>query len=170
MYRVINSEEVYGESIFTMTTVGRNRDLDFSVAVNPSTTRIGECYLKYYNAESYRKATAVARLNLRKPEKVYHRNIDNLEEWELNAHDRRNLCRFLDSYSTSFKATKVTYWQLVLYNWDNEWGFLEDDYPDVFSTHVEAFISGFYDIEENLQNPSYMSSTSQRPDYTKVEN
>ena len=173
MFKLIKESEnvSYGENIFTMTTVGRSQNPNFCVAVNPSTTRLGECYLKYYNKANYFKATKLARLNLRKPEKVYHRNNrESLEEWNLNSHDRKALCDFLDSVSTKFKAVDVTYWQLVLFNWNNEWGFLESDFPDSFNSDVEAFIGGWFDTKENLANPSYMPSYSVRPDYLSVLN
>ena len=168
MYKVISSTQIDGEAVFSMATVGRSEKQNFSVAVNPSATYSGTCYLKYYNHKNYKKAAAVARLNLRVPEKVYHTNRDGKKEWQLNSSDRKNLMQFLTSHSMEFNF--ATYWQLVLYHWNNECDLLESQYPDAFSNHIEAFISGFYDTKENLSNIDYMPSYSICPDYTSVIN
>ena len=156
------------EAIYCMATVGRNLSQNFTVAVNPDSKHIGLCYLKYYNSNNYKKADKVIRLNLKKPEKIYHTNFDGKENWEINSQERKMLCQFLDSQSKQFP--EFTYWQLTLYHWNNEYGFLLSDYPDAFANHIEAFISGFYDDLDESMHPSYMFSGTARPDYMNLLN
>lgn len=161
---------ILGESIFGMATVGRHEKPNFLIAVNPDANRAGICYFKYYDSNEYSSAEHVTRLNFRKPEKVKHQNHDGKTEWQLNAKDRKDLCNYLDELSDEIRYVAVTNWQVALYHWNHEYGLINESYPDEYKSRIEAFISGFYDTDENVHNPSYVASTLERPDYRKVEN
>lgn len=164
MKRVIKRSE----DIFGMATIGRHIQPNFTVAVNPDGNRVGNCYFKYYNRENYNIATHVTRLNLRKPNKIIHKNRDGKKEWQLNSIDKKAICQYLDQtsrYGVQFGATN---WDYTLYSWNNELGLLEAEFPEEYSSPFEAFVNGFYDTEDNMNNPSYVPSTLKRPDYTQI--
>ena len=164
MKRYIKSSE----AIFGMATVGVHRKPDFMIAVNPGAHHKGLCYFKYYNSDSYMTATQVTRINLRAPAKVFHRNRDGKKEWNLNTADKNALYDYLLRQSDSFKSFSITNWQYVLYLWNNEYGLLNDPYPDEYGSRAEAFIDGYYD-EANADDPSYVASDLTMPDYRTME-
>ena len=53
-----------GEVILGMATIGSHIDPNFSVCVNPDAHRVGTCYFKYYNSESYTTADKVVRIGM----------------------------------------------------------------------------------------------------------
>ena len=164
MKRIVKSNE----SIFSMATVGRNEKPTLMIAVNPDTGRIGDCYFNYYNNAYYPKSTKVTRINIKKPEKILHKNYDGKEEWGLSSRDKRILCAFLDAKSRDVPS--LTNWQMVLYHWNNEYGNISKQFPDKYQSRIDAFVQGFYDTEENLKNPSYVYSKLKRPDYNRIKN
>lgn len=155
------------EEILAMATVGRHFKPNFTVVVTPDTSRQGVCYFKYLDSESYRTAESIAGVNIRKPERIYHKDATGKQEWQLSHKDKKALCKFLDSNS---KYKGATNWDLVLYHWNNENGFLEEDYGDRYSSPVEAFVDGFFDSEDNVADPSYVPSYVVRPDYLLLPN
>ena len=158
------------EAIFGMARVGSvDTKPSLTVAVNPDTNRIGDPYLKCYNASRYDTADCVTRLSFYAPKKVFHRNRDGKKEWILNSDDKDAICEFLDSPSKDYSNDKITYWLVSLYSWNNECSLLNGEFPEQYSTKIEAFIDGFYD-KENRDNPNYVPSTTLRPDYTQVRN
>lgn len=165
MKRLISSTEY----IEAMSTIGQHFKPNFMIAVNPADNRSGDCYFKYFNRESYSKADAVARIDMRSPKRFYHMNQDGKVEWDLSAKDKKELCKYLDAESDDW--TGVTNWQSVLFNWNRECHLLSEPFPrDQYTSRIEAFLNGFYDTDDNLSNPSYVASYLSRPDYTKLPN
>ena len=156
----------YRECVDAMSTIGRDVKNNFRVAVNPDRSRSGDCYFKYYDSQDYSSAKHVVRIDFRSPSVFVHRNRDGLKTWNLNADARKNLVNFLSAKSTRYR--NVTNWQLALYYWDYESGFLNDSYPDTYNSDIEAFVDGHYDTPDNLSNPSYVSSDLTMPDYTRI--
>jgi len=172
MYRIVYETEIDGEDIMCMATVAKHIKPNFSISVNPDAHREGTRYFKYRDSTDPRRPEHMCRINMRKPEKVYHRNSNGAKEWILNSKDKKWLCKFLDEVSKQQRSPyKITNWLLTLYHWNNEFGFLDDyDFPDQYSSKLEAFVNGWYDTEENLSNPSYVASNLERPDYMLLEN
>lgn len=164
MKRYIQRDYEYVEA---MSTIGKHVKPNFTVAVNPDRGRKGDCYFKYYNSNDYHKAKKVARINLRIPSYIQHKNSDGKEDWILNSKAKSALVDYLNNESDQW--LNVTNWQSCLYHWNREKGLLDDPFPrDTYYSQIEAFLSGYYDTEENLSNPSYMSSQSKMPDYNQL--
>lgn len=156
------------ESIFAMATIGRHTKPNFTIAVNPDIHRIGECYLKYYNSDSYEKATRVARISLLGPYTIIHKNKDDKKNWKLDHDDKNQLDKYLREKSRQAGFLGATNWDMTLYHWNDEFGFLSEDYSKDYDSDIEAFLSGFYDTKENCRNRSYMPSYSIQPNYLEI--
>lgn len=166
MYRVIRAnQEIYG-----MATVGRHIKPNFMIAVTPDTNREGLCYFKYLNSDNYNKATSIARIDIRQPSRIYHKDGTGKQEWKLNHKDKKVLCDYLDEINRNYRKQGITNWQMLLYHWNNEHGFFIEEPPEDYETDVEAFVHGFYDTDHNLSDPNYTESDLKRPDYTLLEN
>ena len=157
-----------GEVILGMATIGSHIDPNFSVCVNPDAHRVGTCYFKYYNSESYTTADKVVRMNIRKPEVVIHRNRDGKKHWVLNSREKRAICDYLREPTRFDYRHKATNWEYLLYTWNIECQLLGDFPSDSYDTPFEAFVDGWYDTDENLSNPSYVASNLPIPDYTQI--
>ena len=156
------------EYIEAMATIGSHVSPNFTIAVNPDSNRSGDCYFKYFDRESYSKAEHVARVNIRDTSRFYHKNSDGKKEWSLNAKDKKELVSYLQSESDEWVG--VSNWESVLYHWNIESHTIDDPFPkDIYSSKIEAFLSGYYDTEENLQNPSYVASYLKMPNYRNLE-
>lgn len=76
-------------------------------------------YFKYLDSLSYRKANCIARISLREPKYVIHKNIDGKVNWKLNNKEKKELIELMNQPSLSHDG--LTNWQstLVQYNFDN---------------------------------------------------
>lgn len=153
------------EYINAMATVGRHFKPNFIIVVTPDTNRHGICYFKYLDSDSYASAEHIARINIREASRVYHTDNTGKQEWNLNSKDKKVLCNYLLDES---KYRGVTNWQLLLYHWNNEHGFLERNYGKTYDSPINAFVDGFYDTEENVADPNYVASYLEMPDYTQL--
>ncbi|MCM1226185.1 MAG: hypothetical protein NC320_02010 [Clostridium sp.] len=140
--------------IFCMAKIGQSAKPAFCVCVNPDAGRVGEPYLKYYNAQNYNKAEAVIRLGLKEPKFIYHK--DGKKQWNVTKRELKQLNEFMSKKSIDDKP--YTNWQSTLYHWNYEYGFLDSDYPEEYDRRIDAFFDGFYDTKENLAEPSYLPS------------
>lgn len=162
MKRYIKSTEY----IEAMATVGRHFKPNFIIVVTPDTNRQGICYFEYLDSESYQIAEHIARIDIRSVDRIYHKDTTGKQEWALSSKDKKALCEYLDSNS---RYKGVTNWQLLLYHWNNEHGFLEADYGDKYDSPIAAFVDGFFDTS-NIDNATYVASDLVRPDYMQLEN
>jgi hypothetical protein len=156
----------YSTEITSMATVGKS-DGDkphFMVQVNPDPKRVGDPYLKYYDANNYRKADRVIRLGLKDLKAFDHSNERGIKQWNVSKDDLRVLDAFLNEKNKDFPA--YTNWQVALYHWNNEYGFISN--TDEYSTNIEAFIAGYYDTDENIAEPSYVPSTQEQHKYVDL--
>jgi hypothetical protein len=152
--------------ITSMATVGKS-DGDkphFMVQVNPDAKRIGNPYLKYYDANNYLKADRVIRLGLTDLKAFDHSSERGIKFWKVNKEDLRVLDAFLSEKSKDFPA--YTYWQMALYHWNNEYGFISN--TDAYPTNIDAYMAGYYDTAENLNHKSYVPSTQEQQTYTNL--
>lgn len=76
-------------------------------------------YFKYLDSFSYRKANSIARISLREPKYIIHKNIDGKSNWKLNNKEKKELIKLMNEPSESYEG--LTNWQttLVQYNFDN---------------------------------------------------
>ena len=159
-----NVEDETEYDIFCMAKIGQSAKPAFCVCVNPDAGRVGEPYLKYYNSQNYNKADAVIRLGLKEPKFIYHK--DGKNQWEVTRKELKQLDEFMTKKSAKYR--RYTNWEVTLYHWNYEYGFLDADYPDDYETDIDAFFDGYYDTEENLSEPSYLPSYQERIVYADM--
>lgn len=154
---------VASEEIYSMATIGINRDPKFSVAVNPDSNRVGEAYFKYYDDAHYSKANHVARISFMDAKYIKHHR--GKKQWKLTKRDIRNLVEFLNNRHKAF--VNLTNWDVAKFFWNLEYGNFYADYPvDNYETEMDAYFDGYYDnLKENKNNPSYVPSYQEMPDY-----
>ena len=153
------------EPIESMAQIGIDRDAQMAYYVNPDPSRIGEPYFKVYDRESYVKSTRIARISFLEPRYIQHK--DTKKPWILNHSEKRRLLQFLND--PSIKYSGASNWEYALYQWNNEHLLLNEAYnKKIYKDEIDAYIRGFYDIEENLDNPSYLPSNLPVPDYMKL--
>jgi hypothetical protein len=145
------------EYLFEMATVYRNEKHNVSVAINPDSNRIGGAYFKFYNSTDYKKATKVIRILFNEPKYVEH---DGKELWELNSHEKKLLINCLKDRYRKYKYINCTVWDATKFDWNFEYLGLD--------LELEEYLNGEYD-ERYKNNPSYVPSTLEMPDYTLIE-
>lgn len=157
------------EPICGMATIGINENPLFRVEVNPDRKRSGDCYFKCYDGKNAQASTKVARISFTSPEYFYHTDELGNKHWRLNSKYKSELIKFLNRVHRNYKGTNITHWIHALYSWNLEFGFLNDDFGEEYSSDVEAFYHGFYDTAENLADPSYLPSTLTIPNYMELD-
>ena len=110
-------------------------------------------YFKYYNSFSYHKANAVARISLKEPKYLEHKNLDGKQDWKLTNKEKKELVKLMQSQSKVHKG--YTNWQVTLiqYNFDN------------FFIQPEETINGTFDRQEF---PQAFDINYPMPDYTQL--
>lgn len=99
-------------------------------------------YFKYFDSFSYRKADAVARISLKEPKYLDHKNFDGKNNWKLNNKEKKELIELMNEPSKVHEG--LSNWQttLVQYNFDNFWispletinnTFDKEKYPKAFT-------------------------------------
>lgn len=140
-----------------MATAFSRESFSICLAINPDPNRVGEPYFKMYNAQSWRKATKVARISFKEPKLIKHSS--NKESWNTVPRDiRHELIDYLDSESKTFPS--FTVWDYLKYEWNMEWGF-DVGFP------FEYF--GGKSDEKFKNEPSYLPSTLESPNYLELE-
>lgn len=117
---------------------------------NPSTHN--NEYFKYYDHARPSSASKVARIKLRSPEYVKE-HADYLEEWTLNASEKKTLLNLLQSTYTRDK--RITNWQQIIVTYND----------DFFNIDPEDTISGNIDFDKY---PDALPIDLPMPDYTKL--
>lgn len=122
--------------------------------VENSGTHTSNDYFKYYDSFSYRKADKIARISLRNPLYLSHRNSDGKDNWILTDKEKRELVKLMNSPSESREG--FTNWQatLIQYNLDN------------FYIQPRQTIEGTFDKKKY---PNAYSIDTPMPDYTKLK-
>lgn len=98
-------------------------------------------YFKYLNSFSYRKADSIARISLKEPKYLSHKNLDGKKDWKLTNKEKKELISLMNKPSKVHKG--FTNWQttLIQYNFDNYWispletienTFDREKYPNAF--------------------------------------
>ena len=108
-------------------------------------------YFKYYDSFSYRKANHIARISLKSPQYLKHKNKDGKKNWILTNKEKKELIQLMQEDSTNHKG--FTNWQatLIQYNFDNFYISFDDTKNGTFDKkkYPKAF-----DI--NTPMPNYM--------------
>ena len=151
--------------ISCMSKVGHSEKPAFMVGVYESGSHVGEPYLKIYDSARHSSAERVTRLSLRDGHRIIHANLDGKSEWNIDSKTLKALEAFLDKQSRNYAG--YTNWQVLLFLWNYETSIIASAPDDLYDTDIEAFVSGYYDTEENINNPSYMPSYSVRPQFSK---
>ena len=154
------------DDIFCMAKIGSSIKPAFCVWVNPDSGRVGDPYLKYYNAQNYTEAESVIRLGLKEAKLIYHN--DDKKRWKVTKEQLKQLDTFLSSKSAEYR--RYTNWQTTIYHWNYEYGFLDSEYPDRYDTIIDAYMDGYFDTNDNLSNPSYIPSYQKQPSYADLLN
>lgn len=154
----IDEELMYEELMYEMANVRRDRRDDFLLmAINPDPNRIGDPYFKVYDADSWRKATKVARLSFFEPKLIIHTG-GNVRPWKkLTKRDIEDIEDYLDSPARG--DIGVTVWDKLKYEWNDEYGF--------YMKSISSYLNGEYD-EEYENEPSYVPSYIDPPDYKQL--
>ena len=148
---------------YSMASIGVNTNPAFAVQVHPDFGRSGDAYMKLYDNKGFSSEGNKTRVSLLRPKYVVHNN----EVWKLNSKYRRALVDFLNSPSKDFPG--LTNWDMVKYHWNNECHVLSYDVDTGELTRPQAYVSGLYDTEDNLSNPSYVPSYSEMPNYLELK-
>ena len=146
-----------------MASIGVNTKPTFAVQVHPDSERSGDPYMKLYDNKGFSSEGNKTRVSLLRPRYVVHNN----EVWKLNSKYRRALVDFLNSPSKDFPG--LTNWDMAKYHWNNECHVLSYDVDTGKLTGSQAYVSGLYDTEDNLSNPSYVPSYSEMPNYLELK-
>lgn len=146
------------QELFEMATVHRDFKNNVSVAVNPDSNRIGDPYFKFYNNTDYRKADSVIRLMFFAPRWTYHQT-DGKELWKLNSQEKKLLMECLASPSKKYKINDCTVWDATKFDWNYEYLGIDIE--------IDEYLKGSYD-KLYSDNPSYVPSTLDSPDYTSL--
>lgn len=150
-------EELNREYLGEMATVHRDAQCGILIQVNPSKSRIGERYFKFYNSSSYSSATKIIRISFDSPKYIFHVNEDGKEDWILNSKEKKLLVNILNKPSNSYPDYSV--WEVAKFNWNNEALKNQIAFP--------LYQSGFYD-NDLKDDPNYVASFLAIPDYTKL--
>ena len=145
------------EPLFEMATVHRDFENNVSVAVNPDSAKIGNPYFKFYNNTDYRKADKVIRILFNSPNYVIHH--DGKQFLDLNGKEKKLLIDCLTQKSKKYKFTGCSVWDATKFDWNYEYLGIDIE--------VDNYLNGEYD-ETYKDNPSYVSSTLNMPDYKEL--
>lgn len=139
------------EEFTEMATVGTSEELKLRVQVNPVREKIGNPYLKVFNAMYPKKnETKVARLHFIDSGMEYH--SDSFLDWVITNADLKKIVQFFNSSHHDF--SEYTNWQVACYLWNFEYGIIPESKDDYFA--------GKYD-ETNMNNSSYVRSNQEMP-------
>lgn len=100
--KILESQEVLNEkTLFSSPKI--------MIAVNPDQTKsvsfANDPYFKIYDADSFNSAKRIARISLKDPHYIYHKNNRGKEQWILNASERKTLITAL----TTIIGNKTVY-------------------------------------------------------------
>lgn len=148
------------EYLFEMASAyPRNRHKhQIMAAVNPTEDRIGECYFKVYDGQTYRLSKKVVRIDFFGPRMLKHRNSTKKHWSDTTKQDLKQINDFLDSECAEYNG--VTVWEVLKYHWNIEKGF------DI--TTIQNYMNGDFD-DEFIDDPDYVPSVLESPDYTETK-
>lgn len=127
-------------------------------AVNPSEERVGECYFKIYDANTYGKAKHVVRLDFFKPRMLKHTKSTKKHWSHINKQDLKAVNDFLDSETNEYPG--VTVFDALKYRWNLEKGFQLGP--------IQEYLNGTYD-DNYIDDPNYVPSVLESPDYSLTQ-
>lgn len=124
---ILNDQEQEEEMLLEMATVAREFELNWSIAVNPDSSRNDPVYFKLYDSVSYGSATKCARISFLAPKYVVHN--DSKEQWILNNKEKKLLVGFLNSKQRGRKKkdSDMSNWKYAIALWNKEMGYIDDE-------------------------------------------
>ena len=140
------------EPFFEMATIAIDDNLNINV--NPEVDRLSIAYFKVFNAESFRKATKVARLHFKDNGMEYHQDRFGKQQWKLNFKEVKHIVKLLKSNHTDYDG--YTNWQVACYQWNLENGLINQG--------IDTYFSGKYDHmydNDNRLKEAYVPSTQE---------
>jgi len=152
----------YPEEVYAMTTIGRNSKPAYMVAVNPDSNRIGDCYFKFYDSDSYSSSSSISRIRFDSPKYVKPHKGKHIVK--LNATMKNELNKFMKTSYQDFP--EITNWDYTKYAWNLDHNLVKSYVEG--KTPLQSYIDGDCDTEENLSNPNYVPNSLECPDYTKL--
>lgn len=116
--RIMGRWHGVGEPIYAMANIYVSREKSITLQIHVASTRVGNPYFKAFDSDSFTKARRVARISMRKPEYIIHKDRAGKQPWTLNAQEKATLLEILalpNSYAGNFHGTT---WQclVVAYN------------------------------------------------------
>ncbi len=153
----------YLEPIESMSQIGSDETAKMVYYVNPDTNRRGDPYFKVYDNILRSKARTMTRISFLEPKYVIHKPDRGMKSWKLNKSEIKSMIKYLNKRSALFK---ITNWQYAMYMWNLEFSFFSKGFDEnKYDNSVIAYVKGYYDVEENLNHPSYLPSYLEMPDY-----
>ena len=141
------------EPFVEMATIAIDEKLNINVG--PETDRLSIAYFKVLNAESFRKATKVARLHFKDSGMEYHTDRSGKQPWILNSKEIKKIVKLLKEPNDSHDG--YTNWQIACYQWNLENGLIKK-FKDYFSGKYDHM----YDNDSRLKE-AYVPSTQDMP-------
>lgn len=150
----------YSEILFEMASVRPkegNTKFGVLLAVNPDLNKIGDCYFKMYNSNSYITATGVWRICFSEPKliKEHSGKIKSLST--INLKYKKILIEYLNSPGA---YSGRTVWDSLKWNWNNEHDLCFEGYEPYFNGQLD---------EQNKNNKNYLPSTLEIPNYNELK-
>ncbi|MDE7354446.1 MAG: hypothetical protein K2O06_15550 [Acetatifactor sp.] len=142
------------EFFFEMATIAIDNKLNINV--NPEVDRLSIAYFKVLNAESFRKATKVARLHFKDSGMEYHKDRSGKQPWELNSQEIKHIVRLMKEPNDGHDG--YTNWQIACYQWNLENGLVKS-FKDYFAGKYDHM----YDNDDRLKE-AYVPSTQEMPE------
>lgn len=144
-----------GEPFLEMATIAIDNDLNINV--NPESDRLSIAYFKVFNAESFRKATKVARLHFKDSGMEYHKDRSGKQQWKLNSKEIKRIVKLLKSNHTDYDG--YTNWQVACYQWNLENGLINQGIDNYFTGKYDHI----YDNDSRLKE-AYVPSDQEMPE------
>jgi hypothetical protein len=153
------------ENVNEMATVGDDQNSNISVRVNPDVGR-NDAYIKVYDDVSFTASSKVIRLAFKELKAFDHR--DGKEFWEIYQNKYKTqlkaLVKFLKAKPKSKKwGSFDTNWDLAIFLWNNECGFLS--HKDYDENCPEGCKPG----SVLANNPQFVPFNTKMPPYLQMD-
>lgn len=142
-----------------MATIATDEKLNINV--NPEADHLSIAYFKVLNAESFRKATKVARLHFKDSGMEHHNDGLGKQPWILNSKELKHIIELLKEPNDSHDG--YTNWQIACYQWNLENGLIKK-----FKDYFDGVYDHMYDNDSRLKE-AYVPSTQEMPETWEYE-
>lgn len=153
-YKTITRYKEKEEPFLEMATIAIADKLNINV--NPEPDRLSIAYFKVFNAESFRKATKVARLHFKDSGMEYHKDQSGKQQWGLSSREIKRIVKLLKEENDSHEG--YTNWQIACYQWNLENGLIK-----TFKGYFDGIYDHMYDNDTRLKE-AYVPSDQEMPE------